>query len=139
MNQRPLSKAIIASFIALSAVSFGHIDPSGVAMLPANAAEPAKASKLGDLSSFRKIAADTSALVDHGDLKAGKTRIKDLELAWDDAEPSLKPRAAADWHTVDKAIDRSLSALRASTPDAADCKQSLHELLVTMDRMTGPH
>lgn len=133
-------KTAIACAIALiglaTACSKSADTPTATASSQPGAGQIA-VSKLGDLSEFQTIAQDVSGLVNQGDLAQAKLRIKDLELAWDNAEAGLKPRAAADWHVLDDAIDQSLSALRASIPQPANCKATMDALLKTFNRLQG--
>src|ERR1700682_1087613 len=89
---------------------------------------------LGDLSTFRTIAADTLAIVNTGNLTRAKARIKDLETTWDEAEAKLRPRNPERWQNIDKAIDAALGQLRADKPQASGAKDALQSLLATLDQ-----
>ena len=87
-----------------------------------------------DIAAFAKIAQDTLDLVAAGDQTGARARIKDLETAWDDAQPRLKPLDKAAWGFLDSEIDDALSAVRARTPDIATERAALTALTTSLAR-----
>ncbi|MBV9922906.1 MAG: hypothetical protein JOY78_18910 [Pseudonocardia sp.] len=102
--------------------------PSGTAGHAA-AGAPTSHTRLGDLSAFRVITQDTLRLVTAGDQSGALARVRDLEIAWDDAEAHLKPRDKAAWTDLDAKIDKVLREVRAASPDPAGEKTALTTLL----------
>jgi hypothetical protein len=96
---------------------------------PEAAATPDSGISLGDLTSFKTITEDTLKLAMAGKLPEAKTRIKDLETAWDAAHKSLQALNRDKWTVIDNAIDKSLKQLRAGTPTVAASTEALNALL----------
>jgi uncharacterized membrane-anchored protein len=90
---------------------------------------------LGDLSIFRQITVETLNIVRAGDLPAAKTRIGDLEFAWDNAAARLKPMNKDKWIEMDDAIDVALRNLRSARLDAAASKSSLEAMITLIDEL----
>jgi uncharacterized membrane protein YkoI len=130
--QRFSSRGVLgALFVVLFALNLGARVPARNA---ANVVPPSSNQPLGDLSSFRSIAADTLAIVDSGDLARARTRAKTLESSWDRAEANLRLRNPEQWQIIDRAIDAALTQLRADRPEAAGCREALQNLLAVFDR-----
>ena len=106
--------------------------PASTAAKPTTGTAVSADAPLGDLSAFKRIVADTQALVNKGDLDAAKSRITDLESAWDTAEETLRATNPAKWELVDESIDKALAQLRSDTPEAAACSAALETLMAKL-------
>lgn len=81
-----------------------------------------------NMAAYRSIVEDTLAKVRAGDQAGAKSRITDLETAWDTDQSALQPMDGKGWETLDQQIDRALKAVRASSPDSKAETQALTTL-----------
>ncbi|MHC8333650.1 protein translocase subunit SecF [Pseudomonas sp. LB3P25] len=91
------------------------------------------AGSMGNLSYLKVILADTEKLLASGDMKGARTRITDLESAWDQAEEKLRPIDPDGWTSIDKSLDRALKQVRTGSPDLAACTEALNTLSTKID------
>lgn len=145
---RPARKrAMLAYFAAVAVVATGVLvwahaqphtaaaaseeGPSVVATLApgqsATAGFPA-----GTVAGYRTIVQDTLAKVRSGDSEAAKTRITDLETAWDEDQATLEPMDPKAWGVIDGRIDTVLKSVRASTPDPTAETDALQALMTIL-------
>jgi uncharacterized membrane-anchored protein len=85
-----------------------------------------------DLAPFHTIARDSLDRLNAGDQPGATARIRDLEIAWDKAQPRLQPQDPTAWTNLDGKVDTVLRALRAKNPDPAAEKTALHTLLAAL-------
>jgi uncharacterized membrane-anchored protein len=132
----------VVAVVAAAFVLTPHLaTPANAAPAPSGAGGDAPAavdttSPLGNLQPFSVIVEDVAGSVRKGDMTAARQRIKDLEVAWDDAEAATKPASPSDWHTMDSAIDDALTSVRATPDSPADAAKALSRLrlvIVTLD------
>jgi hypothetical protein len=87
---------------------------------------------LGDLSAYKKLAAD---LLRAGDPSSAQSYAAALENTWDNAAARLRPMSPAKWKAMDNAIDDVLTTVRAAHPNAAAIRTSVEAFIHVMERL----
>lgn len=130
---------VIGVLSAILILSVGGYYMRSAQLSNMEASQASSSTPLGDLSAFRQITSDTLSLVQANDLAGARTRIADLETAWDNAQPTLKPMSPSNWTAMDGDIDKVLKSLRASQPNAQDSSASLQSLLDEINSLDPQH
>ncbi len=85
-----------------------------------------------DVATFRNITEDTLTKVKSGDQAGATAGAKNLETAWDEAQPKLEAIDSTTWTAIDGRIDAVLSSIRDAHPDRAAETSSLSDLLIAL-------
>lgn len=128
--------AVVVSILVIAAGSgylMRHATLQNAISQGTSSSSVTQAFPLDDISNFKKITEDTLSLVQEGNLSSAKSRVSDLETAWDKAEARLKPINKTKWNEIDNAIDKVLRQVRAVHQDANASKTSLEALLSVLN------
>ena len=145
-THNPRREKVMLGYFAAVAVATGalmtwaHAQPHGAppgAEGPATitAIAPGQAAAIfppADVATFRTITQDMLTKVTAGDQPGATTGAKNLETAWDDAQPKLQAIDATIWTAIDGRIDAVLTSIRDTHPDTATETQALNDLLVAL-------
>jgi uncharacterized membrane-anchored protein len=85
-----------------------------------------------DVATFRNITQGMQIKVTADDQAGATVGAKNLETAWDAAQPKLEAMDGATWTAIDGRIDSVLTAVRDANPDAATETQALNDLLTAL-------
>ena len=129
--------AVVAGALLAWAHSQPHGAPPGAEEGPSTvtAIAPGQAAAkfpAADVAAFRNVTKDMLTKVRSGDQAGASAGAKNLETAWDDAQPRLEAIDSATWTAIDGRIDAVLSSIRDAHPDAATETQTLNELLTAL-------
>ena len=105
-------------------------------LTPAAPAAVASTATLGDLSPFKTLASDTLKIVKAGDMAAAKSKIKDLEVAWDKSAKSLKAANLDKWTVIDKAMDTAFKSVRGVNATVTASADALTALIGVIEKST---
>ncbi|HML38460.1 MAG TPA: hypothetical protein PKA19_13745 [Bacillota bacterium] len=126
------SRPVLKQTIAVICI-FALLGGSGYALRQSSLANSADSSiSWSDLSEFRTIESDVLTLVNSGDFSAAKTRVSDLETAWDQSAAVLKAADKERWTQADDGIDAVLHEIRASKPNPDASKKALESSMNTL-------
>ncbi|MCX6921076.1 MAG: hypothetical protein NTX20_07115 [Verrucomicrobia bacterium] len=91
-----------------------------------------------ETSEFITLTKATLEALAAGKKEAMVAKLTDLETAWDEKENALKPRDEKRWTTIDKTLDKAISALRSSKYNAPKGKAALELLIKEITESTKP-
>ena len=143
----PTREKVMFGYLAVITVAAGalltwadaqpHAAPPGAegpaVIVPIAAGQASAHFPATDVTNFRTITQGMLTKVQTGDQAGATSGAKQLETAWDDAQPKLEAMDGTTWTAIDGRIDAVLTSIRDGNPDPATETQTLGDLLSALD------